>query len=215
MLTRIRKTRPQKDAATLPHKKKSEEKNRKNTTISNFAGWIDAPSPLVGRIFESARNYATPPSFSPGAADRAQNEKNHKITIFTKGKWIFWNFIFEHTTSFPGPPEAKYTSNETPRQQHSSEFSNTHQKKSKISKIFNFSECHHKVLKWSPLSVFEPGNGFYLKFFAFLLGVASSGARARPHEAEPNRRFEEKSKNTHTPLGNLNEKIRKSGYTEF
>ena len=88
-------------------------------------------------------------------------------------------------------------------------------KKSKFSKIFNFSECHHKVLKWSPLSVFEPGNGFYLKFFAFLLGVASSGARARPHEAEPNRRFEEKSKNTHTPLGNLNEKIRKSGYTEF
>ena len=94
--------------------------------------------------------------------------------------------------------------------------SNTHQnsaihirKKSKFSKIFNFSECHHKVLKWSPLSVFEPGNGFYLKFFAFLLGVASSGARARPHEAEPNRRFEEKSKNTHTPLGNLNEKIRK------
>ena len=78
MLTRIRKTRPQKDAATLPHKKKSEEKNRKNTTISNFARSIDAPSPLVGRIFESARNYATPPSFSPGAADRAQNEKKSR-----------------------------------------------------------------------------------------------------------------------------------------
>ena len=50
-----------------------------------------------------------------GAADSAQNDQFvvsffQKMIIFIKGKLLFWNFIFEHTTSFLELPEARYTS---------------------------------------------------------------------------------------------------------